>query len=103
VNEKRIREVIEVEQRALEMLAHAKRDAEQIPIQAEAEAAAIVENARAAAQDEARRMIEDAQKGDEATEIISQAQANMSRKAELADQNLEKAVTYVVERVLGRA
>ena len=46
MNEKRIREVIEVEQKALELLAQANREAEQIPLQAEAEAAAILEDAR---------------------------------------------------------
>jgi vacuolar-type H+-ATPase subunit H len=45
VNEKRIREVIEVEKRALELVAQANREADQLPVQAEAEAAAIVEGA----------------------------------------------------------
>jgi vacuolar-type H+-ATPase subunit H len=103
VNEKRIREVIEVEQRALDLLAQANREAEQLPVQAEAEASMIVANAQAAAQAEARTIIEQAQQGDEAAQIISRAEENMSRTSSMAEKNLEKAVTYVLERVLGRA
>ena len=103
MNEKRIREVIEVEQRALELLAQGNREADQIPIQAEAQAAAILEDARAAAHAEARRMIEEAQARDDSAGIISRAQDEMSHVGALADKNLEKAVAYVLDRVLGRS
>lgn len=103
MNEKRIREVLEVEQKAMELLAKAKREAEQLPIEAEAEASRMIESARGAAQDEARKIIEEAQKGNEPEQIVSHAQESMARASSLAEKNLEKAVTYVLERVLGSA
>ncbi len=103
MNEKRIREVIDVEKRALELVAQAHREAEQIPIKAEAEATAIIEKARAAAQEEARHILEQAQNGDDAAAILKRAQEDMSKSASLADLNREKAVALVVERILGGA
>ena len=103
MNEKRIREVIEVEQRALELLAQANREAERIPLEAEAEAAAFLDSARRSAQDQARRIIDEAQQSDEAAETIARAQAEMMRITSLADKNLEKAIAFVVDSVLGRS
>jgi vacuolar-type H+-ATPase subunit H len=103
VNEKRIREVIDVEQRALDLLAQAQREAEQIPINAEAQAAAIISKARKEAQDEASQMIEAAQKGDEAAAIISRGKEAIDRAASLAVKNQLKAVAYVLDSVLGRS
>jgi vacuolar-type H+-ATPase subunit H len=103
VNEKRIREVIEVEKRALDMVAQANREAEQIPVEAEARAASIVDMARAAARDEAQRMVQRAKEGQESSGILAQAAVRMSQTAGLAEKNLEKAVMFVLERVLARA
>ncbi len=103
MNEKRIREVIDVEKRALDLVAQAHREADQIPLKAEAEATAIIEKARAAAQAEARQLIEKAQAGDDAAAIAKHAQAGMRESARLAAMNEEKAVAYVVEKILGGA
>lgn len=102
MNENRIGEVIEVEKRAQEMVARATHEAEQLPIEAEARAVAIAEGARAAAQDQAARIIQEATQAADSSQIISHTEENMSRIARLADKNLEKAISYVLERVLGR-
>ena len=63
MNEKRIREVIDVEKQAMDLVAQANREAEQLPRKAEVEAAAMIEQSRAAAEDEARQLIQSAQRG----------------------------------------
>ena len=103
MNEKRIREVIEIERQAEEMLAAAKREAEQLPIQAEAEAGNVIDQARASAKVEAGKILEQARAGGEAAEILSKTKVRMGEAEKLADVNLEKAVNYVLERVTGRA
>ena len=103
MNEKRIREVIEIEKQAEEMLALAKREAEQLPVQAEAEARDILDKARASAREEARSMLEHVEAADDGAEIMSKAKERMGESEELAARNIERAVTYVLERVVGKA
>jgi vacuolar-type H+-ATPase subunit H len=103
MNEKRIREVIEIEKQAEEMLAAAKHEAEQLPIHAEAEAGKVIEQARASAKEDAGKILEQARAGGEAAEILSKTKVRMGEAEKLADVNLEKAVNYVLERVTGRA
>jgi len=103
MNEKRIRDVLEIEKQAQEMLVTANRDAEQLPIQADLDGRDLIEKARISAGEEAHRILEQAQSVDEAAQIMSKAQARMGEGEKLAAKNLEKAVAYVLERVSGKA
>ncbi|HEY5984526.1 MAG TPA: hypothetical protein VIU38_13760 [Anaerolineales bacterium] len=103
MNEKRVQEVIEIEKQAQELLAAASRDAERIPADAESEARQLAEKVRAAAREEARKLLEQARAQDQAGQIISKAQEKMGELDKLAAKNLEKAISYVVARVVGEA
>ena len=57
MNEKNIRQVLEIEKAAQELQEKAKREAQEIPARAEQEAQALLVRARAEAQDEARKLV----------------------------------------------
>ena len=103
MNEKRIRDVLAIEKQAQEMLAAANREAERLPIQADLDGRDLIDKARVAAREEARRILEQAQSVDEATQIMVLARERMAESEKLAAKNLEKAVAYVLERVAGKA
>ena len=65
MNENRIQQVLEIEKRAQEIHEVAIRDAQQLPISAEQESQAVIEKARAGAQEEARDLIASAQAKEE--------------------------------------
>ncbi len=103
MNEKRIEQVLEIEKQAQQILDAATRDAEQLPTRAEQEAREIVERARSQAQDEARQMLEKAQAQEETAGILAKADEKNREVEKRATQNLDKAVNYVLDRVIGKA
>ncbi len=103
MNEKRIEQVLEIEKQAQGILDAATRDAEQVPARAEQEAQQIVERARTQAQEEARQMLEKAQAEEETASIISKAEDKNRETEKLATKNMDKAVAFILERVIGKA
>ncbi len=103
MNEKRIEQVLEIEKQAQDILNAATREAEQIPAQAEQEARDIVERARSQAQEEANQMLGKAQAGEETAAILSKADEKNRETEKRAMQNMDKAVAYILERVIGKA
>ncbi len=103
MNEKRIEQVLEIEKQAQQILDAATRDAEQLPARAEQEAREMVERSRSQAQEEARQMLEKAQAQEETAGILSKADEKNREVEKRAMQNLDKAVAYVLERVIGKA
>ena len=103
MNEKRIEQVLEIEKQAEDILNAATGEAEQVPARAEQEAQQMVEQARTEAQEEARKMLEKAQAQQETASILSQADEKNREIEKLAMKNLDKAVTFVLERVIGKA
>ena len=103
MNEKSIQQVLEIEKRAQEVFEKAKREAQELPVLAEQEAQAIIAKAKEDAQDEARKLIAQAQSEDEATGILSEVERKNTEFESQAKANLDKAVAYVLERVIGRA
>jgi len=102
MNEKRIEQVLEIEKQAQGILDAATQDADQLPAKAEQEAREIVERARSQAQDEARQMVEKAQSEEETAAIISQAEQKNRETEKLATKNMDKAVAFVLARVIGK-
>ena len=102
MNEKHIQQVLEVEKQAQEIHEAAVREAQQIPLLAEQEAQAMIETARKDAHLEARQMVSTVQAGDESSRILAQAEEKNRQFETLAISNFDRAVAYVVERVLGR-
>jgi vacuolar-type H+-ATPase subunit H len=103
VNEKNIQQVLEIEKKAQEVQEQAQREAQELPRLAEQEAQALIEKAKAEAQEEARKIIAEAQAEDKANEILADVERQDQELEARANANIEKAVNYVLERVIGRA
>jgi len=102
LNEERVRQILEIEKQAQDIHDAAVREAEQLPIQAEKEARAIIEKARIEAQEEARRLIANAQAQEECARILAQAEKEAERMEALAMSHFDRAVNYVLDQVVGR-
>jgi cell division septum initiation protein DivIVA len=100
MNEKHIQQVLEIEKQAQEIHEVALREAQQLPIQAEQEAQALIAKAKAEAHEEARAMLAQAQPGDGSGAADLPAAGGPEASAK---QNFDKAVAFVLERVIGRA
>src|SRR5512140_706993 len=102
MNEKRIEQVLEIEKQAQGILDAATHEAEQVPTKAEQEAHDLLEQSRAKAQEEARQMVAKAQAEQETAAIISKADEKNREVENVATRNMDKAVAFVLERVIGR-
>jgi vacuolar-type H+-ATPase subunit H len=102
LNEKNIQEVLEIEKQADAIHAAALHEAQQIPVQAEQEAQALIEKARASAKEEARKILDNAQAAEESARILRDAENQIKRTDGLARKNFDRAVSYVMSRVIGR-
>ena len=104
MNEKSIQQVLEIEKRAQEVFEKAKLEAQELPVLAEQEAQAMIAKTKEDAQDQARKLIAQAQSENEATTgILSEVERKNTEFESQAKANLDKAVAYVLERVIGRA
>jgi vacuolar-type H+-ATPase subunit H len=102
MNEKRIEQVLEIERQAQGILDAATQEADQLPARAEQEARELIDRSRSQAQEEARQMVEKARAQDETAAILSQADEKNRESEKLASSNLDKAVAFVLERVIGK-
>lgn len=97
-----IQQVLEIEKQAQATHDAAVSQAEQLPVQAQKEAQNLVEKARAEAQAEARQLAADAQAQDECARILSKADQDSARLEALAMNHFDRAVSYVLDRVIGK-
>ena len=102
MNEKLIQQVYEIERQAQAIHEAALREAEQIPIQAEREARALIEKARVDAQEEARQLVANAQAQEECARILAHAEEEVRRMEALAMSHFDSAIAYVLNRVAGK-
>ncbi len=102
MNEKRIEQVMQIEGRAQEILDSAKQEAARLPLEAEREAQDIMLQVRTEAKAAAAQMVAGAAAEDEKTRILADAEKRIHESEQLAEKNLDKAVKYVLARVLGR-
>jgi len=102
LNENRIQQVLEIEKQANTIRDEMIRSAALLPVQAEKEAQAMVEKERAEAQDEANQMLAKAKAEQESADIMSQSNEKILHIETLAKGNFNRAVSYVVARVIGR-
>ena len=103
MKEDRIQQVLEIEKQAMEIQEQAKREAQEIPVKAQQEAQEIITKAKAEAQEEARKMIESVQSGGQPDQTGSDEGSKNSEFEASAKKNFDKAVAFVLERVIGRA
>ena len=102
MNEKQIQQVIEIEKRAQELHDAAVKEAQQLPVIAEQEAQGLIEKAKAEAEQESREMLSKVQADEEGTRILSEVEEKSGQFESVAVSNLDRAVEYVLERVIGK-
>jgi vacuolar-type H+-ATPase subunit H len=102
LHETLIKQVLEIEKQAQAIHDAAVSQAEQLPLQSEKEAQETIEKARAEAQTEARQLVADAHAQDECARILSKADQDSARLEALAMNHFDRAVSYVLDRVIGR-
>ena len=102
MDDKRIQQVLDIEKQAEAIYQSAVSQAVQLPMQAENEAADLLEKARLEAEEEARRIVEKATTGEESELIASDAMEKIQKMEAMASMNQNRAVTYVLARVVGR-
>jgi cell division septum initiation protein DivIVA len=103
MNEKHIQQVLEIEKQAQEIHEAAMKEAQQLPVIAEQEAQTLIEKARAEAQQIAREMVSEVKADEESARILAEVEEKNKQFEALATKNLDRAVDYVLERVIGRA
>jgi vacuolar-type H+-ATPase subunit H len=103
MNEKHIQQVLDIEKQAQEIHEAALKEAQQLPVLAEQEAQALIEKARAEAQQQAREMVAQVKADEESARILSEVEEKNKQSEALATSNLDRAVAYVLERVIGGA
>ena len=103
MNENHIQQVVEIEKQAQEIHESAMKEAQQLPVIAEQEAQALIEKARAEAQQKAREMVSEVKTDEESARILSEVEEKNKQFEALATSNFDRAVSYVLERVVGRA
>ena len=103
MNEKHIQQVLEIEKQAQEIHASAMKEAQQLPVIAEQEAQALIEKARAEAQQKAREMVSEVRADEESARILSEVEEKNKQFEAQAMSNFDRGVTYVLERVIGKA
>jgi len=103
VNEKHIQQVLDIEKQAQEIHDAAVKEAQQLPVTAEQEAQALIEKARTEAQQQAREMVAGLKADEEGARILAEAEEKNKQFEAQATSNFDRAVNYVLERVIGRA
>ena len=102
MDDKRIEQVLEIEKKADAYYQAAISQAAQLPRQAENEAQELISQAHAQAEEEARKLVEKAAAGEESDQISSDALEQVTKMEAVASMNLNRAITYVLARVVGR-
>jgi hypothetical protein len=103
MNESRIQQVLEIEKQAQEIHEAAMKEAQQLPVMAEQESQALIEKARAEAQQKARELVSEVKADVESARILSESEEKNKQFEALAMSNFDRAVAFVLERVIGRA
>jgi len=103
MNDKHIQQVLEIEKQAQEVQEKAKKEAHDIPVKAEQEAQALLSKARSNAQEEARKMISAVQVDTGSEQVAADLASKNSEIEAKAKNNFDKAVAFVLKRVIGRA
>lgn len=97
-----IQEVLNIEKQAQAIHEAAVRDAEQMRIQAEKKAQALLKQARMDAQEKAHQLVTNSKSQEECSHILTQAEDYIRSMEVLAKQNQDYAVSYVLDRIVGR-
>jgi len=103
MNDKHIQQVLEIEKQAQLVQEKARREAQDIPAKAEQEAQALIAKARSDAQEDARKMVAAVHADDTSGQLAADNASKNTEFEAKAKHNFDKAVAFVLERVIGRA
>lgn len=101
MDEKRIEQVLEIENKAKEVQESAISEAEQLILQTERDAQALIEKAKSEAEQEAKRIVSYAQQEEEHERILAEAEQDAREMDGVAIVHFDRAVAYVLNRVVG--
>ncbi len=102
MDEKLIQRVFEIEKEAQTIHEAALAEALTLPVQAEKEAEALIAQTRSEAEEKARQMVADAQAKEECAQILADVEEKIRNADMEGKANFERAVSYVLARVIGR-
>ncbi len=102
MDEKLINHVLDIEKQAQSIHEAALAEALELPVQAEKEAENLVQQAREQAEVQAKQMVANAQAKEETTKIQSETEEKIRNAETLGKANFDRAVSYVLARVIGR-
>jgi vacuolar-type H+-ATPase subunit H len=100
LNKQLIHQVLEIEKQAQTIHDAANHDAAQMQKQAEQEAQALIKKSRAKAQEEAESLVADIRANDECERILTQSEEKSRQMETLAAEHFDRAVDYVLERLI---
>jgi vacuolar-type H+-ATPase subunit H len=102
LDEKLLNRVLDIEKQAQSIHDSALNEALELPVRAEKEAQELIEKTRLEAEKEAQIMISNAQAKEECDRITAEMDEKISHSEGLAAANFNRAVSYVIGRVIGR-
>jgi vacuolar-type H+-ATPase subunit H len=102
LNEERIQQIVKIEQQAQAIQESARSEADKLPIQAEQEVQALIDKTHKEAEEEAKRLLSEARAEEEVARILDQAEQDTLGLENKAMGHFDRAVSYVLARVVGR-
>ena len=102
MNEERIQQVLSIEKEAHQIHEAAVRDADQLLMLANQEVEMIIEKAQKKARQDAQKLVAGAQEKEQGTLILSAMEEKIKQAINTAKGNFEPAVSYVLNRALGK-
>jgi len=103
MDQKRIQQVLDIERQAQEIHEAALKEAQQLPVTAEQEAQTLIEKTKSEAQQQAREMVSGVKADEESARILSEVEEKNKQLEDQAMKNFDRAVNFVLERVVGKA
>jgi len=101
-NEEFIQKVLEIEKQADKIHDKAVHEADFLPVRAEQESQAMLEKSASFRPEEANKLVDHAKVQEKSEDIMAAAQNNIQHNETLASTNFNRAVAYVIARVIGR-
>jgi vacuolar-type H+-ATPase subunit H len=104
LNEERVQQIVDLEQKAQAIYDAAVQKAEQLPAQAKKEVQVLVEKAQTEAQAQASKLVADAKAKaqEESARVLEQAKQDAEHMKALSMGHFDRAVGFVLNQVTGR-
>jgi protocatechuate 3,4-dioxygenase beta subunit len=97
-----VKQLREIEEKAQELYESTVHEAKMLPITAEEDARALQTQLYQETEAEAKRILAEAQDDSDNQKLLQQAEEDAARKENLAMNHFDRAVNYILHRVVGR-